>query len=275
MPVKIEPLPDAVEDINDVPEKHRSLYVADEAGHGFKYKDPSAAINALRAVKQELTEVKERMASVKDLDPAEYRALKAQKAELEEQRAEIERQKRELPGDFERYKRERDEQAAAKITEVERKTQRVSTKFAQRVVDDTIERTLRAAGVTDDGLELLGPRVRGEISVEWEDDEPTVKVRDSKGRQRFNSEGDPMDMADVIAELKKRHPALFRSSAANGGGGGSTDTGAGADDGRFDKSPSEWPPAKMQKYIKQFGIEAYKNLVREEVAAKRAARNNR
>lgn len=250
----------------EVPAQFQSLYV--EEGDAFVYKDPKvlkeSMVNA-KGEKQTLaTKLAEYEAKFKDIDPEEARALKAKAKDFEN----IDKV---TQGQIDQVKKDLEQKYGSQLTAAQQKVVDREARYANRILSDDIKTALAKAGVTESGAELLTGNLRNAITVKMGDDgEPEFRVLDEKGQQRLNDSADPVSIADLVMEAKKKHPQLFGSAAGSGAGSGQGDKNVAAPS---DGDTDAWTDAQKQAYIRQHGHEAYRTLLTKNAARKTEARN--
>ena len=261
-------IPDEIDDIDDVPNALKALFVEKEGGAGgYTYKDPAAVKENARQIKQEKAAIASELKDVraeldglkKTVDPKKYALLLAKEKELEDAEAVAN-------GQLEKIKGELSANYAAKEQEYVKRLTTTQQKFASKTRDVAIQAALAASGATESGMKYLPQLLAGQITMDWEDDEPVIKILEG-GKVRYNEKADPMEIGDLIAGLRKDLPAMFKSNGASGGGGGAPDADI---ESPTDKSPSSWTDKQRKQYIKENGHQAYQSLFAAEMARKNA-----
>lgn len=185
--------------------------------------ETSATLKALRSkldsVYKERNELLKRFDGI---DPETARA--ALQAQVEREKADAEKK-----GEWERLRTKLAEEHG-KALEKERATaQRLRTSLERQVVRAEAVRAIAAAKGDPD---LLLPHVLASVAVVEEGEEFVARVLDPKdrGKHRFNSKGEYMSIAELVAEdLRERFPRAFEGSGTAGSGAsGSTGGGSGA-----------------------------------------------
>ncbi len=258
-------LEDRVEKLEDVEERGRPFYVEAKEGGGYVLADPAGLLKNNRDLKAEKIALAADKAAV-DADIAKYKALgdvdmltalKAKKAEIDQ--AQVTNN-----ADLEKWKRDYAANKDGETQAEKLKREKLAKRYEQEKIDGAVVAALNSAGATADGMEYLKTLIGLEVKVFWEDDEPVIKVVDSKGAPKRNAELDPMTIEELVAGHKKKVGHFFRSGGGSGGGSSNADD---ISITEFDKKPSTWAAAKMKKYVAQFGHESYRKLVAEEANA--------
>lgn len=263
-------IPDTLDTLDGVEEKYRSLYVKNDGGDGFVYKDPKAAIEGMRHAKAERGELAERLkeyeSKYKDVDPEKYRSLIGKEKEFEQ----IDQTNK---GELDKIKSELREKYEGQISERDKKILERDSRYANRILTDQISRALAKAGATDKGAEVLARVLKGEITTKMGDDgEPEFVILDSKTKkQRLNDSADPFTIEDLIAEQRNELPQLFGSGGGSGSGAGQGDKGAAVPS---DDKPSTWNQAQKKAYINANGHKAFQALLVKEGQEKDRARRD-
>lgn len=87
------------------------------------------------------------------------------------------------------------------------------------MIDSAAAQALAEAGTVEGGVDLVLPMVRKFSKVVGsEDGTYTVKVVDAEGNERLNNKAEPMNIKDLVSEMKTKYPMAFKSAAPNGGG---------------------------------------------------------
>lgn len=249
-----------VKSLDDVDEKHRDFYVEQNGEFVLDadVEDTAGLKTALQKTRDELRQVKGRVKGLPDDMTGEQIAEMLRKIEEQENNSAAHK------GDFEKLK----EQLVAKHQkELEGVKSKLSSKdgFIQKLLVDNAATT----AITEMGgsVRLLLPHVRQHIRV-VEDDatgEPVAQVIDSRGTIRIgSSKGDPMSIAELVAEMKgsDEFAPAFRGAGASGsgtppGGGQQNGTGAGSVSSLSDLKTD----ADKAAYISKHGFDAYQELV--------------
>jgi hypothetical protein len=266
---KIE-IPTELPSLDEVPDQFKSLYVEKDGGGGYVYKDPKAAIEGMRRAKEErgtaLEELSTLKSQFKDIDPKRYKELVEKESTFKEvesaNKGELEKIKNELKSNYE-----------GQISERDKKIIDANARYANRILDGDVAAALAQAGATEKGVKLLTKVMKGDVTTQWENDEPVFVILDPKtNKPKLNKEADRMSLVDLAKEMRESYPELFGSSAGSGGGAGAGDKNVAAP---TDESPSTWSEEQKQAWIKANGHEAYRNLVVKESARRAEERQQK
>jgi DNA-binding transcriptional MerR regulator len=133
-------------------------------------------------------------------------------------------------------------------------------------LQQTLDREVRLRASTEAilGLEgsvkLLLPHVQTHTELEeTEDGGYRVVVLDANGKRRFSTKGEPLTVAELVAEMREdpEFMSAFKGSGASGGGAAGT---AGRHGGTGRVSRKTMTTAQKGEYIAAHGLEAYNAL---------------
>ena len=221
------PLPAAVEKLDAIPEAHRALYKQDGPRFVLDVEGAEDVFAAgLKKNRDELLtdrkKLADKLAELKDVDPEEYRKLKAAAAEADEKKAKD-------AGQFDQLKNQLIEKHNGDMKKVQADLDADRAFIRKLLADSVATKELAAAGGNP---KLLLPHLLTQIDVVRGDDgEYTAVVKDAKGNVRIgNAKGEPMTIAELVAEFKASddYAAAFSGSGASGSGAAGSSTTAGA-----------------------------------------------
>lgn len=249
------PLPAVVEKLDAIPEAQRGLYKQD----GDRYLlDVEGAEDAFagglkKNRDQLLADVAKLKKQFDGVDPEEYRKLKEAAAKLDEEKAKA-------GGQWDQLK-----QQLIDRHEAEKKTLGEQTaKLEAQLHKVLAENVARAAIVAAEGSDaLLLPHVLQFIRIGTDEatGERVAQVVDAKGQPRIgNAKGEPMTIAELVAEFKanEQYAAAFKGSGASGSGAAGSQRPAGAAGVKSRKELTT--DAARSAFIAKHGFKAYQDL---------------
>lgn len=220
-------LPAAVEKLDTIPEAQRGFYKQDGQRFVLDVEGAEDVFAAgLKKNRDELLADRKRLAAeiakYKDVDPEEYQRLKALQAEADEK-------KQKDAGAFDTLKQQLIEKHNGDMQKVNAELD-ADRNFIRETLADSVA-TKEIAGLQGN-VKLLLPHVLREIKVErGADGKWGAVVVDAKGNARIsNAKGEPMTIAELVAEFKARDEfaIAFKGSGASGSGASGSSTGGNA-----------------------------------------------
>lgn len=162
-------------------------------------------------------------------------------------------------GQYEKILEEKEARWKADLTKTSEKLTRMET-----VLDKTLRESTSKAALAEAGgsVRLLLPHVQGRTALEQtEEGEYRVVVLDDSGKRRFNAAGEPMTVAELVAEMKE-DPEFMGAFAGRGASGGGTPGTGGrhGGQGRVRTKADLKTPAEKSAYIAEHGLEAFTKL---------------
>jgi len=167
-----------------------------------------AEVSGLKSKRDELLGKLKALDAHKDIDPAEYKTLKEQAAKAEEDRAM-------KAGEFENLKKQLIEAHAKEKKALEDKIATLSKSLEENVL---IATATQAIAAEKGSTFLLMPHVKSRTKL---DESGNPVVVDESGNVRIGSDGKPLGIAALIAEMKadvQTFGRAFEASGANGSG---------------------------------------------------------
>ena len=206
-------IPEAIESIDTVPEKFRSLYV--EKGGKYVFQDPAVLARSMENAKREREEYRKRAAAVEKWEqlgksPDEIaELLNAQKKAEEEKHlkaGEWEKVKANMLSEHEKALRSKDEELA-----------KMRATIDQRLIAADATREIAAL---KGAPELLLPHVQKYTKVVEENGEFVARIIDARGEFRSNARGEYLTIKDLVAEMRESDvfSRAFDGTGAGGGG---------------------------------------------------------
>jgi DNA-binding transcriptional MerR regulator len=245
-------IPEAIESIDTVPEKFRSLYV--EKGGKFVFQDPAVLARSMENAKKEREEYRKRAASVEKWErlgksPDEI-------AELLSAQQKAEEEKHLKAGEWEKVKANMLEQHEKALKAKDEEVARMRATIDNRLIAAEATRAIaEMKGVPD----LLLPHVQRQTKVVQDDSgEYVARVIDNKGEYRSNAKGEYLTIQDLVAEM--RESTVFGRAFEGTGAGGSGAPVKTSSAGGGNKKRSEMSAAEKAAYIGQHGKPAYDTL---------------
>lgn len=240
--------------LDGVDEGFRSLY--EEAGGKFRLKvDGMPDVGALEtkaktAQSEAIAERKKRQA---------WEAIGKSPEEIAEMLAAAEKAetaKAEKAGEWDKLKAQMNEKHAAELEAERTAAQKMRGTLERYLVDAAATSAIASAkGVP----ELLLPHVQRHMRVVEEGGEFVAQVVDAKGDPRVNGKGEPLTVADLVAEMRQSeiYGRAFEGSGQSGSGmhpgNGAGGTGiAKKSDFKTDRDRAEW--------VDKHGLDAYRAL---------------
>lgn len=190
--------------VAETPEEEAALKaLAEEHASGLKAKN-AELLGKLKALDAH-----------KDIDPNEYKVLKAQAAKIEEERAL-------KAGEFDNLKKQLVEAHAKEKKALEDKIATLGKSLEENVLIATATQAIAAEkGVAT----LLMPHVRSRTKL---DDNGNPVVVDESGNVRVGSDGKPLTIPQLIAEMKTDVNTFGRAFEPSGAGGSGSQQGNGS-----------------------------------------------
>ena len=195
--------PNDVTDLNEVPEAYRGLYQPGEEGftldpHLAEKLDVSGLLSALEKERGNAQSFEKELKAWQALGP-------------DPETAWAEKQKS-LTAEF-------TEQFDAILAEKEEEIARLKDLNADFLITTRATEALLKAGGS---VELLMPHLRAAITLVEEEGAPVLRIIDSDGSLREKSEGEPMTVEDLVAELRSS-PVFARAFNPTGSKGSGMD----------------------------------------------------
>lgn len=242
--------------LEEVDEAYRALYKQREDGRFQIDAEGAEGSEDVQGLKTAFAKQKEEQLALKQrlegLSQNELKELKKLKKEREDEA----RDKLEKDGNFEAVKaqmiaKHNDELKAEqdKIAALKRNLEKVL------IQDAATQAIVEAKG----NPKLLGPIVRGAMSLVEEGGEYKVRIVDAAGQPIVsNAKGDPMTILGYVESLKAIPDYQPAFSASGSQGGGSPPSGASGD---TSKPIAKWSGQEKIDYIQKNGTEAWRDLV--------------
>lgn len=207
-------LPLVVDKLDAAPENVRDLYI--EADGKFRLdfdgEDPMALRKALensRRVEKELERKVKRWEALGKSDE--------EIAELLRKHEERELTDAEKKGEWDKLRAQMNEKHAAELKARDDQLAKMRATLERYLVNSTATAEIaKLKGVPD----LLLPHVQRNVRVEPDGDDWRVKVVDAKGDERVNGKGEPLTIADLVAEMRQSEVfgRAFEASGKTGSG---------------------------------------------------------
>jgi len=247
----MEELDLVVDDINAVPEAIRSLYSED----GGKFRLNVKGIEPVDGLKSALE--KERKAA-RELEKKVRRWESLGKsdeeiADLVKKAEEHELSEAERKGEWDKLRAQMNEKHEAALKGKDDTISAMRARLNAELVDAKAVAAIAAAkGVP----ELLLPHVQRHVKV---DDEFNVHVVDAKGDPRVGAKGEPLTIADLVAEMRQSDVfgRAFEGSGQSGSGKLPSNGAGGAGISKKSDFKSE---KERAAFVEKHGFEAYKAL---------------
>lgn len=227
------PLPLIADSLDAIPEAVRGEYARTEDGK-FRlsidgYEDPAAMKGALQ---------KERAARAAAEKAAKTWAdmgyTPEQIAEMADSARKAEETRAEKAGEWDKLRAQLNDRHAADLKKAAADTdaaRQVADGFRARLERQLIDSSAISAIAAAQGVpDLLLPHVRQAVRAVEEGGEYVVRVVDARGDPRVNGKGDPLSVAELVAEMRE-HPVFARAFGPSGATGGGA-SGAGAKGGK-------------------------------------------
>lgn len=198
------PLKAIVRNIDEIDETHRGLYIEKngmfmldvEAAEGFALEDISGLKNSLSAARGEKRQAEERL-----------KALEAQqrKSETKGDPADA------IAGQLIERHRSEMERVQAELAKTKGQLRHLTV---ERVIQDELARL----NPLDDARDILSKWAAEAVRIrEAEDGTIELEVVDDRGNPRIrDTQGNPMGVADLLAEMRERRPSLFKAEQKPG-----------------------------------------------------------
>lgn len=241
-----------VDNLENVQENLRNLYIEKDG----KYQLDVSGIEDTGGLKSALD--KEREAH-KRLEKATKSWEKLGKtpeeiAEILQAHEDAEKVKAEKAGDWEKLKAQMNDSHAKAIAEKDTQLSNMRKALEANLIDAQATAAIAAAkGVP----ELLLPHVKSHVKVVENDGNYTVAVVDAKGDPRIDGKGEPLTIADLVAEMKQSEifGRAFEGTGQTGSGKLPTNAGGGTTLKR-----SQMTPKQRTEYMSEHGQAAYLTL---------------
>lgn len=197
--------------------------------------DRNAALEANRnQLLQEAKAAKKQLDAYKGVDPVKYRELEAAAAEAERKQAEA-------TGDWKTREAQLLAKTQQEIEAREGTIKGLKGALERRLVDAEATAALAEAKGSP---KVLLPHIKAHVRVTEEDGEYVVQVVDAKGNPRIgDAKGNPMTIAQLVAEMKE-DPEFARNFDGTGSSGGgasrSTASGGGGGTQRIIAAGAKW-----------------------------------
>jgi hypothetical protein len=239
-------LPAIADTLDAVPEAAREFYEAKDGKFALKIAGGDDVTGLKTALQRERQAAKDAAKAAKQfadlgLTPEEIAELKAAKDAEAEERAK-------RTGEFESFKAQQAKALAAKDDELARTRGRLETVLRDREAATAIAEAKGRA-------KLLLPHITAQTRVV----DDAVRVVGADGQVRYNPQGLPMTVAELVAEMRadEAFGPAFEGSGASGSGappiGGTGGTGT-------VRSRAGLSDAEKSAFIAQHGFAAYKAL---------------
>ena len=224
------PLLYRVEKLDTLPEAQRALYVPDtikntgfildvpgvveEATHA-EFRNNNRELMRLLGV-SDITKAREKLETLKDVDPAEYARVKNELAEIKKKgvpdlETEVTKRTGEMKTDFEK-----------KLEKAGTEKSELQTRLAKILIDDALATAAVSKGVLGTAVEDVKLRGRGTFRVE----NGELVAYDVDGKtQLYGKDGKPLTIPEWMDKLGSTAGHLFepnRGGGSHGGGGGNT-----------------------------------------------------
>lgn len=248
----------SVESLEGVPEPLHPFYRKGQDGK-FNLIDPTSIDkleSTVKNVRNELSTAKERAKAVETWEklgktPEEIQELLQQHASEEERKA-MEK------GEFEKLKKQIEENHHKTVAEKEKAIERLRSSLENHLIGEKATQAIaEAKGVPT----LLLPHVKSRVKVEENDDgEFHVVVLDTDGKTpKLNSKNEPMSIAELV-ESMKADPVFGRAFEGSGHSGGGGDGGSGGGGGGGNLRKSQMSLKEKTAYMNEHGHAAYAAL---------------
>lgn len=244
------PLELTVESLDGLSEALSSLYVEREGKYHLDVsgvEDTTGLKSALdkeRRTARDATRAKDRWERL-GKTPEEIEALLQANEQATEDKAA-------KAGEWDSLKSQLNERHAAELKTRDEANGKMRTTLERYLVSAEATREIAAQKGSPD---LLLPHVERQAKVIEEDGEFVVRIIDARGNVRIDAKGDPLAIADLVAEMKKNETfgRAFEGSGLTGGGTPHGQGGGGASKSmpkaEFDRLPAKERAAKMAEGV--------------------------
>ena len=241
-----------LDSLDEIPENLHSLYLEKEGKYQLDVSGIEDTSKLKSALEKERDAHKRYEKDVKAWErlgktPDELAALIKDQEDAEKLRAE-------KAGDWEKLKAQMNDSHAKTIAEKDNQLSNMRKALEANLIDAQATAAIAAAkGVP----ELLLPHVKSHVKVVENDGNYTVAVVDAKGDPRVDGKGEPLKIANLIAEMKQSEifSRAFEGSGHTGSGKQPNNIGGGTTLKR-----SQMTPEERSNYIIECGQAAYLKL---------------
>lgn len=187
-------------------------------------------------------------------------------AELIAKSAELETQTLERKGEWDKLRQQMvDTHNAAlkklndKLTEKDAEIKRRDQSIQNLLIDTSATAAIAA---NEGDPELLMPFVRNQLRVIEDEGKHKVQIVDAQGGPRVNGKGEPLSVAELVAEMRQneKYGRLFKGSGASGGGTPPGGGGGGGGSHQFKRRSDFKTEKDRAAFIDAHGLEAYSAL---------------
>lgn len=165
----------------------------------------------LEELQSDLSSYKEKYEKLSTIDP------ESEAAKLAEEKIKAAEEK--ISKKLEQKQKEWQKLHDTEVGSREDKIKNLTSQLKNLMVDNVATNALVEAGIVQEHLELILPKVTGAMRlVESENGELTPEIIDAEGSARVRSDGQNMTVKDLIPELQDRWPSSFATDSKGGGG---------------------------------------------------------
>lgn len=159
----------------------------------------------------ELKPLKRRLADLDGLDADEYKRLKADAEKSEEDRLKS-------AGEFDKLRESLTTKHGEELGARDEAIKSLRSALENEKIGASLVRELGAAGITEEGLDLLPERLSKFVRLVEEGGKYSTSVVDADGDARLGEGGKPISLKELVAEAKEKYPSAFSASSGSGGG---------------------------------------------------------
>jgi len=251
-----------VDKLEDVEEAYRGLYVEKDGKFHLKvegYEDPAPHRRTAEAARRAEKAMQAKIEKWEKLgkSPEEIEALIAKATDDETKDAE-------RKGEWDKLKQQMNDRHAAELAKLQKtiaEKDEANKTLRQQIENHLIDAQATSAIAENKGVpQLLLPHVRKHVKVEEVDGELKIVVTDGKGGARVNGKGEPLTVAELVADMRSSEifGRAFEATGSSGGGsppgspGGAVPPGKRRADFKSEKERAE--------FVDKHGLAAYTSL---------------
>jgi len=199
--------------------------------------------------------LKELEETLGDTDPEEIQKWK-------QEREEAERRKAEEKGQFDKLRKQIEEQREKERQEYENQLTQMSKTLEKHLIDGSIAQQMTKHDVEPEMADILQTYIRPQFKMVQEDGEYKQRVVDENGDPQLNMQGDFKTAEDVFSELKesKKFGRFFRGNRASGGGSVPGGEAGGKSAPPKYTSRDQMTDREKIDFIKQYGQDKYDEI---------------
>lgn len=250
----------AIEKLEDVEEAHRPLYAEKDGKFHLQVdgiEDTTGLRSALGKERHARAELEKKVKKWESIGKTDEEIADLIARHEEHQQSEAERK-----GEWDKLKAQMNEKHLADIKKMEAKLgdkDQVIGKLQSSLERNLIDANATAAIAAEKGVpRLLLPHVRDHVKVVEENGAYQIRVVDEKGEPRVNGKGDPLSIAEMVAEMKSSDVfGRAFDGAGQSGGGMQPANGYVAGSGSIKRRSELKTEKEKAAFVDANGIEAY------------------